>query len=384
MAYSALGFQCRDFLGPIMDRLIYPPSNGVSFGGVGRRDLERQGHQFATVPLPFVPVRPDFDLLLGVARSLDIISNLDDQRAYDAGVAAEYFVAVRASLAPAPASVPASPAAGSSASHGESDVDLALRGFSALPLARQEFMILSMMLANMTDEMYKLYQHFATPRDIFVHILRQQADALESRVPILIQQLHEAVIGSRETIDAFFLRVRGMCMDLRSAGQPQTELYAMGIIVRGSALVRFDSLRIKYNLMLYNKQPVDFWSCLEEYRQLDIINMALSPDDSRYPGWGKSTPQVPANAAFPAQSKQRGGGASGSNKRSLVCTYGGCKRKVGHTEDTCYAKYPELRPARPSGQIPRNVPANLALPAHLTRRQMSSLQSQVDAFALQK
>jgi hypothetical protein len=40
-------------------------------------------------------------------------------------------------------------------------------------------------------------------------------------------------------------------------------------------------------------QPVEFWSCLEEYRQLDIINMALSPDDSRYPSWNKGTPQMP-------------------------------------------------------------------------------------------
>eukprot|EP00798_Chlamydomonas_sp_ICE-L_P020381 gene20381-biopygen29147 len=358
MAYSELGLECRAFLGPVMPGINYPPANGVTSGGVGRRNSDLRGYQFVKVPLPFCHVRPDFELIVRVARSLDLIRNLDDQRAYDAGLAAEYFLAIRESLAPRCAP----PAAGTSASHGESSVDPALLGFSALTLPRQEFMILSMMLANMTDALVKVYRDFASPRDIFLHIRRQQSDALASRVPLLLKEYHASVMGTHEHVDAFFRRVRGMCIDLRSAGFPQTQRHAMGIIVQGASLPRFETLRIKYGILIYNQQPVEYRSCLEEYRQLDILNIALPQSDSRHPGWSRTAPQFPANAAF--QRRQKTGGGSGSNKRRLECTWRPCPHKDGHSEDRCWTKFPALRrvPGRAEPTLPSSLPANLALP----------------------
>ena len=129
------------------------------------------------IPRPHCPVKPEFELLVSFALSLPKIRNKDDQRAYDAGLAAEYFLAVRKSLAPL---TPASP--GTSASHGESSVDPALLGFSALPLPRQEFMVLSMMLAHMTEDLVKVYRSglfvasgdpFGYPEEAFRYTLCQ-------------------------------------------------------------------------------------------------------------------------------------------------------------------------------------------------------------------
>ena len=197
---------------------------------------------------------------MSVARSLPEIRTLDDQRAYDAGLAAEYFLDIRKSLAP----LTPAPAAGSSASHGESRVDPALLGFSALPLDRQEFMCLTMMLANMEDDMVKVYQDFAKPRDIFIDIQKRQSDALASRVPLMRAELLGAHMGPSDRVDDFFRKVRGLCTDLRSAGHPVTQRHAMETIVQGIRLIRFESLRIKYGTLLANRQPVGYWLCLED------------------------------------------------------------------------------------------------------------------------
>ena len=147
---------------------------------------------------------------MSFARSLPNIRNIDDQRAYDAGLAAEYFLAVRkslASLTPAPAAA--------SASHGESSVDPAMLGFSALTLPRQEFMVLSMMLAHMTDDLVKVYQDYASPRDILLDIRRRHSDTLAAGVPLMLNELHGAVMSSAGRVDDFFRKVRGLCSDLR-------------------------------------------------------------------------------------------------------------------------------------------------------------------------
>jgi len=44
MAYSELGLECRAFLGPVMPGINYPPANGVTFGGIGRRNNDLRGY----------------------------------------------------------------------------------------------------------------------------------------------------------------------------------------------------------------------------------------------------------------------------------------------------------------------------------------------------
>jgi len=379
MAYSELGHECRAFLGPVKAGINYPSPGGVTFGGIGRRNNDLRGYQYVKVPLSFVPVRPDFELVASVARSLDLIRNLDDQRAYDAGIAAEYFMSVRASYAPVPDPL----AAGPSASHGESRVDPALLGFSALPLERQEFMCLTMMLANMTDAMVNVYQDFATPRDIFLHIRRQRSDALAARVPLMLVELRRATMDNSEPVDVFFRRVRGLCTDLRSAGYPQPQRHAMHTIINGIMHPRFDSLRLQFGLALHQNQPVDYWTCLAAYRSLDFLNVSLPKSDPRHPGWSRDPPQVPANAAF-----QRGRGpgpqGSGTTKRRLDCTWGPCLSKTSHSEDRCWTKHPHLRKAKAGAPGIEPVPVALALPGSLTRKQLSSLQAQIDGYAMSK
>eukprot|EP00798_Chlamydomonas_sp_ICE-L_P009624 gene9624-biopygen5834 len=181
----------------------YPSDIDVTFGAGWRAAAKKVGYQWVKLSFPRCPIEPDFELLVSFARSLSKIRNIDDQRAYDAGLAAEYFLAVRnyyASLTLAPAA--------SSASRGESSVDPALLGLSALSLPRQEFMVLSMMLAHMTEDLVKVYRSglfvasgdpFGYPEEAFRYTLCQG-----------------------------------------------TQHYAMGIIIGGFRMARFDSLRLKY------------------------------------------------------------------------------------------------------------------------------------------
>eukprot|EP00798_Chlamydomonas_sp_ICE-L_P004237 gene4237-biopygen21965 len=207
-------------------------------------EAKKVGYQWVEIPRPHCLVNPDFELLVSFARSLPKIRNIDDQRAYDAGLAAEYFLVVRKSYAPL---TPAPAAA--SASYGESSVDPALLGFSALTLPRQEFMVLSMMLAHMTNDLVKVSQDYASPRDILLDIRRRHSDTLAAGVPLLVNELHGAVMRPDERVDDLFRRVRGYCSDLRSAGSQVTLHYAMGVIIGGIRLARFDSLRIKFTVL---------------------------------------------------------------------------------------------------------------------------------------
>eukprot|EP00798_Chlamydomonas_sp_ICE-L_P003972 gene3972-biopygen21690 len=191
MVLSELGQQCRLFLGPVIVGIRYPSETGVSFGGGWRAAAKKVEYQFLKRPFPRCPVEPDFEQLVSFARSLPVIRNIDDQRAYDAGLAAEYFLRIRKSYAPL------TPAA-SSASH---------------------------------------------------DIRWRHSDTLAAGVPLLVNELHGAVMRPDERVDDFFRRVRGYCSDLRSAGSPVTLHYAMGVIIGGIRLARFDSLRIKYGMM---------------------------------------------------------------------------------------------------------------------------------------
>jgi len=379
MVFSELGHACRAYLGPVQAGIDYPPPGGATFGGLGVRNANLRKYQFAKVPLSFVPPRPDFELLVNVASSLDEIENLDDQRAYDAGIAAEYFLSVRAMYD----ATPFSPVASPPASPSQTRVDPALLGFSTLPLARQEFMCLTMMLAHMTEPMVQVYQDFATPRDILLHIKRQHSDALAARVPLMLVELRSVTMNNSEPVDVFFRRVRQLCTDLRSAGYPQPQRHAMHTIINGITHPRFDSLRLQFGFELYQNKTVDYWSCLDAYRSLDFLNVSLPRSDPRHPGWSRDPPQIPANAAF-QRGKGSGSQSSGGTKRRLDCTWGPCRSKTSHSEDRCFTKYPKLRKAKGRAPGSEPVPVALALPGSLTRKQLSSLQAQIDGYAISK
>jgi hypothetical protein len=379
MIFSELGHASRAFLGPVQAGISYPRPGGATFGGSGVRNANLRKYQFVSVPLSFVPPRPDFELLVRVASSLGEIRNLDDQRAYDAGIAAEYFLAVRAMYDVSPASPAASPPASPSQSH----VDPALLGFSTLPLARQEFMCLTMMLANMTEPMVQVYQDFATPRDIFVHIKRQHSDTLAARVPLMLVELRSVTMNNSEPVDVFFRRVRQLCTDLRSAGYPQPQRHAMHTIINGITHPRFDSLRLQFGFELYQNKTVDYWTCLAAYRSLDFLNVSLPRSDPRHPGWSRDSPPVPAHAAI-QRGRGSGSQSSGAPKRHLDCTWGPCPSKTTHSEDRCWTKHPHLKRSKPGVPGGEPVPIALALPGSLTRRQLSSLQAQIDGYAMSK
>ena len=118
-------------------------------------------------------------------------------------------------------------------------------------------------------------------------IRRRHSDTLSAKVPLLVGELRDAVMRPDERVDDFFRRVRGYCSDIRSAGSPVTQHYAMGIIIGGIRMARFDSLRIKYGMMRHLGVPLDYWICLTEYRNIDILNIALPRSDSRHPGWSR-------------------------------------------------------------------------------------------------
>eukprot|EP00798_Chlamydomonas_sp_ICE-L_P027147 gene27147-biopygen900 len=176
MAFSELGQQCRDFLGDVTVGIKYPAIEGL-FGARWRAEAKKVGYQFVLQPFPRCTVAPDFELLVANARSLTEIRNIDDQRAYDAGPAAEYFLQVRAYYA----SLSAAPV--SSSGH-----------LAASPVS--------------LDNLVKVCQDFATPKDILLDIRRWNSDSLSAEVPLLMSQLCDAVMRPDEHVNELFRRVR--------------------------------------------------------------------------------------------------------------------------------------------------------------------------------
>ena len=104
---SVVGREVRDFLRAPSPRLRYPPPGGATFDGAGVARLRELEYQFVRVPFPRFPPA-NFELLVKEALQIPTVENLDDQRLFDAGLAAEYFLQVQASYAvPAVARFPA-------------------------------------------------------------------------------------------------------------------------------------------------------------------------------------------------------------------------------------------------------------------------------------
>ena len=119
-----------------------------------------------------------------------------------------------------------------------------------------------------------------------------------------------------ERVDELFWRVRGYCSELQKGGAPVDQNYALGIIINGIRSARFDTLRIRFGIMRLENKPLEFWAVLKAYPDLDRINMEPPSSDSRYPGWSRSSPTLPANAALPqSQRRQEGSKKPGSSKR---------------------------------------------------------------------
>ena len=99
MIYSALGREVRDFLGDPSKRLRYPERGGATFGGPRVLAHRNRGYQFLKVPYPRCPPVANFELLVAKASALPQIVHLNDQRLFDAGLAAEFVLQVQKSCA---------------------------------------------------------------------------------------------------------------------------------------------------------------------------------------------------------------------------------------------------------------------------------------------
>ena len=99
MKYSAMGREVRDYLGDPSKRLRYPERGDATFGGPRVLAHRKLGYQFLKVPYPRCPPVPNFELLVAEASALPQIVHLDDQRLFDVGLAAEYFLQVQTSYA---------------------------------------------------------------------------------------------------------------------------------------------------------------------------------------------------------------------------------------------------------------------------------------------
>ena len=125
-----------------------------------------------------------------------------------------------------------------------------------------------------------------------------------------------------ERVDEFFWRVRGYCKELQEADAPVQQNYAMGIIVNGIRLARFDTLRQRFGIMKLNGETLEYWGVLKAYHDLDRIIMELPKTDSRYPGWSRVPTLLPVNAAFGlTQRRKTGSKKPGTSKRAFEpCT----------------------------------------------------------------
>ena len=88
-----------------------------------------------------------------------------------------------------------------------------------------------------------------------------------------------------ERIEPFFWRVRGYCKELRKAGILVQHNYAMGVIINGIRLARFDTLRQLYGVRKLKGGTLEYWGILEAYHDLDRLKMELPTTDSRHLGW---------------------------------------------------------------------------------------------------
>ena len=165
--YSELGGEVRDFLGALVDRFRTPEQGGM--GGPSVAKLRRQHNaKFVDVPFARFPPAPEFELLVAEATVLPDIATVDDQRLFDAGVAAEYFISVRQQFrSNTLGSAPVSPPAFVPPVHLASDLSC---GLSTLPLAMQNYIILNMMFSLMTPGILVEFEMYETPADILNEI----------------------------------------------------------------------------------------------------------------------------------------------------------------------------------------------------------------------
>jgi hypothetical protein len=319
-----------------------------------------------------------------------IHQTLDDQREWEAGVAAEYLLNLEEALSGSVDSrfvappAPGFPAVSPGFVPSPATVVPYTDGLSQLPLVRQQALMRQMMLSSMTEALRLQYESFSTPADILRDVRTWDSDHLHAEVPQLLDKLRLAVMVSSERVGDFFLRVRGYCSDLRRAGEFVEQPYAMRVIINGVRHLRFDDLRKSYGIQLLNGKVLDFYSVMHAYHMYERLDMNLPTTDSRYPEWTKVPSPTPALASVEHKQGRTGNKGSGSAKRTVhMCTWGPCPSKKGHTEDRCWTKNPRLKISR-SKDTP--VTGFLTLPGtdQLTTRQLASLQSQIDSYALQK
>ena len=62
-------------------------------------EARNRGYQFVKIPFPRYPPVADFELLVAEASALPDMVTVDDQRLFDAGLAAEYFLQLKQSFA---------------------------------------------------------------------------------------------------------------------------------------------------------------------------------------------------------------------------------------------------------------------------------------------
>ena len=371
--YSEFGGRVREFLGPPAsfrtkesDRLLPSHSKG--------QNVPLRDNMYASVPLARFPPCPSLTSLLMAANDMGPINTIDDQRMFDAGLAAEYFLDHRAAHQRNNPTT-SSPSRASTTKDTTSVPD----GLSTLSLERQNTVILSTMFQLMTPTILREFEKFETPAAVFNMISTWDSEKLNSDCPKIQERLRVATMSGTETVDEFFWRVKDMCIELQKAGAPVEQNYALGIIVNGIRQPRFEHLRIRYAEKRLARVPLDYWVVLKDYHDLDRMNMELPTTDPRHPEYA-SKPILPANSALTLPHTQRPKGRQGPSQPFEPCTWGPCQRKKSHPTHKCWLKNPSLKKRLPRDEV---VPANLSVPSNMTRQQNATVQALLDSYALQ-
>eukprot|EP00798_Chlamydomonas_sp_ICE-L_P000910 gene909-biopygen3461 len=226
----------------------------------------------------------------------------------------------------------------------------------------------------------------------------QRADN-KQHIHLLAIEFRALYMAETETVTLWFDRLRRLAAKLIEGGQPITEQDGVELAILGARHARFQALQ---QTVMAANGSMSYASVLQMYESAERLNLRLQPTSPFFPTYVKyrpltlssPPPVVPgyvadANAGGRGAGRHnpgrgRGGGQGRGRVGALLCTH--CKSTT-HLVDTCWTKYPHLRPSRSppansgrGGGVGRGAPAGGGAP--VSRVEFDALVSQLAGYSL--
>ena len=243
------------------------------------------------------------------------------------------------------------------------------------------------------------FENHPSAQSIYDEAMGWLAADNKQHIHLLAIEFRALYMADTETVTQWFDRLRRLAAKLIEGGQPVTEQDGVELAILGARHARFQALQ---QTVMAANGSMSYASVLQMYESAERLNLRLQPTSPFFPTYVKyrpltlspPPPVVPgyvadANAGGRGAGRHnpgrgRGGGQGRGRVGALLCTH--CKSTT-HLVDTCWTKYPHLRPARSppanagrGGGGGRGAPAGGGAP--VSRVEFDALVSQLAGYSL--